>query len=143
MKKELYGIFLFFLIILTTVSLFSYHAADPCVGNNPFLLPEHVHNLFGLVGAHVAGAFVYLFGIGSLWIPLILALLSFWSLMGKGARIIWLTVLGGLILVVSTGSIFYLFKDTYHFRSSVMSAGGFPEVFWQRGCCDMPISPVV
>ena len=133
MKKELYGIFLFFLIILTTVSLFSYHAADPCVGNNPLSLPSHVHNLFGLVGAHVAGFFVYLFGIGSLWIPLILALLSFWALNGKGGRIIWLTLLGGFILIVSTGSIFYLFKEAYHFRSSMISAGGISGRFLAEG----------
>ncbi len=61
MKKELYGILLFFLIILTAVSLFSYHAADPCVDNHFYASPDKVNNLFGLVGAHVAGLFVYLY----------------------------------------------------------------------------------
>ncbi len=59
MKKELFGIFLIFLIILTSVSLFSYHAADPCVGNHFFSFPDHVNNLFGLIGAHVAGLFCF------------------------------------------------------------------------------------
>lgn len=106
MKKELTAIVLFFFIVLTAVSLYSYNAADPCVGNNPFSMPNKVHNLFGLAGAHVAGLLVYLFGIGALWIPLILALLSLWYLKGKSKRIVWLTVLGGLILTASTGSIF-------------------------------------
>ncbi len=124
MKKELYGILLFFLIILTAVSLFSYHAADPCVGNNFTSVPATVHNLFGLVGAHVAGLFVYLFGIGALWIPLVLSLLSLWYLKEKSGKVIWLTLAGGLILMISTGSIFYLFKDAYHFSNTVISAGG-------------------
>ena len=80
MKKELYGILLFFSIILTAISLFSYDAADPCVGNQFFTVPDQVHNLFGLAGAHVAGFFVYLFGLGALWVPLILCLLSIWYL---------------------------------------------------------------
>ena len=124
MKKELYGILLFFLIILTAVSLFSYHAADPCVGNNFTNVPDKVHNLFGLVGAHVAGLFVYLFGIGALWIPLVLSLLSLWYLKEKSRKVIWMTLGGGLILMISTGSIFYLFKDAYHFSDTVIQAGG-------------------
>ena len=107
MKKELTAIFLFFLIVLTAVSLYSYHAADPCVGNNALSLPDNVQNLFGLVGAHVAGFFVYLFGIGALWIPLILSLISVWYLKGKGRKIVWLTLIGGFMLTVSTGSIFF------------------------------------
>lgn len=124
MKKELYGILLFFLIILTAVSLFSYHAADPAVGNGFTRVPDTVHNLFGLVGAHVAGLFVYLFGIGALWIPLILSLLSLWYLKEKARSIIWLTLAGGVMLMISTGSIFYLFRDAYHFSDTMISAGG-------------------
>ncbi len=124
MKKELYGIFLLFLIILTSVSLFSYHAADPCVGSNFFTLPDHVHNLFGLVGAHTAGFFIFLFGIGALWVPLILSILGVWVLRKKSSRVIWMTLSGGMILMISTGSVFFLFKDTYQFSDTVISAGG-------------------
>ena len=124
MKKELYGIFLLFLIILTSVSLFSYHASDPCVGNHFFSLPDHVHNLFGLVGGHVAGLFIYLFGIGALWVPLILSLIGVWLLRKKSGRVIWMTLAGGFILMISTGSIFFLFKESYPFSDSVISAGG-------------------
>lgn len=74
MKKELFGIFLIFLIILTSVSLFSYHAGDPCVGNHFFTFPDRVNNQFGLIGAHVAGLLIFLFGIGALWVPLLLCL---------------------------------------------------------------------
>jgi len=124
MKRELYGIFLFFFIVLTAVSLFSFHGADPCVGNDFFAVPDRVHNLFGLVGAHTAGLFVFLFGIGSLWIPLVLSLLGIWYLKEKPAKVICLTLAGGLMLMISTGSIFFLFRDAYHFSNTVMPAGG-------------------
>ncbi len=124
MKKELTAIFLCFLIVLTAVSLYSYDAADPCVGNNALSLPDNVHNLFGLVGSHVAGLFVYLFGIGALWIPLILSLLGVWYLKGKGKKIVWLTLIGGAILTVSTGSIFFLFKEVYKVHGTTIAAGG-------------------
>ncbi|HCY86769.1 MAG TPA: cell division protein FtsK [Desulfobacteraceae bacterium] len=124
MKKELYGILLFFLIILSAVSLFSYHAADPCVGNGFARVPAQVHNQFGLVGAHFAGLFVYLFGIGAMWIPMILSLLSLWYLKEKSKNVIWMTLAGGLIIMISTGSILYLFKDAYGFSDTTIAAGG-------------------
>ncbi len=124
MKKELYGILLLFSIILTAVSLFSYSAADPCVGPDFFTIPATVHNLFGLVGAHVAGFFIYLFGMGALWVPLLLSLLSIWFLKERSPKIIWLTLAGGVILMISTGSILFLFKDAYGFSNTLISAGG-------------------
>ncbi|WP_035236845.1 DNA translocase FtsK [Desulfobacter vibrioformis] len=124
MKKELYGIFFLFLIILISVSLFSYHAADPCVGNHFFTLPDQVHNLFGLVGAHVAGLFVFLFGIGALWVPLILCISGLWLIREKSREEIWLTLTGGLILMMTTGGIFFLFKKNYVFSDTTISAGG-------------------
>ncbi|WP_321491327.1 DNA translocase FtsK [uncultured Desulfobacter sp.] len=124
MKKELYGILLIFLIVLTSVSIFSYHAADPCVGNHFFTLPDRVHNLFGLIGAHVAGFFIFLFGIGALWVPLILCVLGLWLIRKKSRKVIWLALAGGLILMVTTGSIFSLFRQTYAFSDTSISAGG-------------------
>ncbi|WP_462269459.1 DNA translocase FtsK [Desulfobacter sp.] len=124
MKKELLGIFLIFLIILTSVSLFSYHAGDPCVGNHFFTFPDQVNNQFGLIGAHVAGLFVFLFGIGALWVPLMLCLLGLWLIKKKSRRVIWLTLAGGLILMITTGSVFFLFNETYVFSDTTISAGG-------------------
>ncbi len=124
MKKELYGIVLLFAIILTAVSLFSYDAADPCVGHYFFTIPSTVHNLFGLVGAHVAGFFIYLFGIGSLWLPFLLSLIVIWYFKERTQKIIWMTLAGGLILMITTGSVLFLFKDAYAFSDTMISAGG-------------------
>ncbi len=124
MKKELVGILLFFFIILTGVSLFSYHASDPCVGNQFFTIPDTIQNAFGLLGAHLAGFFIFLFGLGAFWIPVILCFVSVWLLRGKPAKILWLTLVGGLLLMICTGGIFFLFKDTYPILGTQVSSGG-------------------
>ncbi len=124
MKKELAGIFLLFLIVLSAVSLFSYDAADPCVGNHALTVPEHIHNYFGLIGAHTAGFLVFSFGLGAFWIPAILALSSVWFLKSRAPRIIWLTLCGGLVLMVCTGALLFLHKEAYPFLGTLVSAGG-------------------
>ncbi len=125
MKKELAGIFLLFLIVLSAVSLFSYDAADPCVGNHALSVPDHIHNYFGLIGAHTAGLLVFLFGLGAFWIPAILSLSSVWFLKSRAPRIIWLTLGGGLVIMVCTGSLLFLHKEAYPFLGTLVSAGGF------------------
>ena len=124
MKKELYGILLFFFIILTAVSLLSYHVADPSVGNDFFTIPDHIHNSFGLLGAHLAGFFIFLFGLGAFWVPVILCFISFWLLKGKAKNILGLTLLGGLLMMICTGGMFFLFQDDYSLMGSRISAGG-------------------
>ena len=124
MKKELYGILLFFLIVLTGVSLFSYHVSDPCVGNHFFTVPRHIHNAFGLLGAHLAGFFIFLFGMGAFWIPVVLGFISVWLLKERSLKIIWLTLLGGVFLMICTGGLFFLFKDDYSVLGTTISSGG-------------------
>jgi len=124
MKKELYGILLFFLIVLTAVSLFSYHALDPCVGNNFFSIPDNIHNSFGLLGAHFAGFSIYLFGLGAFWIPVIIGFMSVWLLKGRSLKTIWLTKIGGLLLMICTGGMLFLFKDKYSVLGTTISSGG-------------------
>ena len=125
MKQELKGLLLFFFIILTGVSLYSYHGADPCLGNQALLIPDTIHNMFGLVGAQTAGFFIHIFGMGAYWVPVILGLLSLWHFQNKTGRIMALTVLGGLILMISTGSFLFLFQDYYSINGSPVSSGGF------------------
>ena len=124
MKKELYGILLFFSIVLTSVSFFSYNVADPCVGNNFFIIPDNIHNAFGLLGAHFAGFFIFLFGLGAFWIPLVLGFVSVWLLKERSVKIILLTLLGGLFLMICTGGLLFLFKDDYPVLGTTISSGG-------------------
>ncbi len=124
MKKELLCILLFFLIVLASVSLLSYNIADPCVGNNFFNVPEQIHNAFGLLGAHFAGAFVFLFGLGAFWIPVILGCISVWIIKAKSFKIIFLTMVGSLFLMICTGGMLFLFKDDYSILNTTISSGG-------------------
>ena len=125
MRKELISLLLLFLVILTGVSLFSYHAQDPSVGHDFSQVSDTIHNQFGLVGAHVAGFFVFLFGMGAFWVPVILALLTLWYLKEKSFPIMWMTLAGGMVLMICTGAGFFLFRDTYSFSSTLVPAGGF------------------
>lgn len=129
MKKELLAIVLFFLIVLTSVSLFSYDAGDPCLGNNFFDTPELVHNSFGLLGAHVAGFFIYLFGAGAFWLPLCLSAAGFWILKARTRKTLWLTFIGTLLLMICTGSLFAVKQETVHFFDTRISSGGITGVF--------------
>jgi S-DNA-T family DNA segregation ATPase FtsK/SpoIIIE len=124
MKKELLCILLFFLIVLASVSLLSYNIADPCVGSNFFNVPEQIHNSFGLLGAHFAGAFVFLFGLGAFWIPVILGCISVWIIKAKSFKIIFLTMVGSLFLMICTGGMLFLFKDDYNILDTTVSSGG-------------------
>ena len=124
MKKELICILLFFLIVLTCVSLFSYNIADPCVGNNFFTVPEQIHNAFGLFGAHFAGFFIFLFGMGAFWIPVVLGILSVWIIQARSFKIIYLTITGSFFLMICTGGMLFLFQDSYNLLDTTISSGG-------------------
>jgi S-DNA-T family DNA segregation ATPase FtsK/SpoIIIE len=124
MKKELLSLLLLFLIIFFAVSLFSFHADDPAIGNGILTAPGGIHNLFGLVGAHVAGFLVFLFGVGALWVPVILSLLTLSYIKEKSSRVMWLTPAGGIILMIATGAGFFLFRDEYPLLGTLVPAGG-------------------
>ncbi|MFO7988138.1 MAG: DNA translocase FtsK [Thermodesulfobacteriota bacterium] len=124
MKKELLSLLLLFLIIFFAVSLFSFHADDPAIGNGVLTAPGGIHNLFGLVGAHVAGFLVFLFGVGAFWVPVILSLLTLSYIKEKSSRVMWLTPAGGIILMIATGAGFFLFRDEYPLLGTLVPAGG-------------------
>ncbi len=131
MKKEIIGILLFFLVILTFVSLFSYSSADTSVNHNLFSAHRTVgiHNLFGPLGAYFSGALIDLFGLGSFWIPIILLVCSINYLKGRSGKIILLTLCGGLLLVISTGSFLSVFYHEYFIFSRAFSSGGIIGLF--------------
>ncbi|MCK5096768.1 MAG: DNA translocase FtsK 4TM domain-containing protein, partial [Desulfobacteraceae bacterium] len=124
MKKELIGLFFLFSFILILLSLFSYSATDPSCSNNPFSTPENIDNLFGLVGAHIAGLFVFLFGLGAFWLPCLLLLSALWYFKGKSGKVIICTFIGGFFLILSTGGFFSLFNKEYFLFGTTFSSGG-------------------
>jgi len=122
MRKEISGIVLFFLVIFTLISLLSYSSGDPSINNAG--ASGQVHNLFGVVGAHLAGLLIGLFGLGAFWIPVLLLLGSMHFFGNHPNRAIISTLIGGVILVVITGSLLSINQNHFIFFDQKFSAGG-------------------
>jgi len=122
MRKEIIGILLFFLVIFTLISLVSYHPADPSIHTAKASGP--VHNLFGPLGAHVAGFLVGLFGLGAFWVPVLL-LISSIEVFGSGSkRSILRNLSGGMLLIITTGSLLAFQQNHFILFGKSFSSGG-------------------
>ena len=122
MRKEIIGILLFFLVVLTLISLVSYSPSDPSVHNAR--AAGEVHNFFGMLGAHIAGLLIGLFGLGAFWIPVILLLLSIHILGAYPQKALAATAGGGVLLVITTGSLLALKQQQFALFGSQFSSGG-------------------
>lgn len=122
MRKEIIGVVLAFALIFTAVSLISYHPLDPSI--NHAGASREVHNLFGLVGAHIAGFLIYLFGVGAFWIPIILLIMTLYILKEYSRGIVLLTLAGGVLLMVVTGALLAGFRAHYLLFGRRFSSGG-------------------
>ncbi len=122
MRKEIIGILLFFLVVFTLISLVSYHPGDPSI-NNAGAAGE-IQNQFGFIGSQLAGILVGLFGLGAFWIPVLLLLCGI-QFFGDGTRKgIIITLVGGILLIVTTGSLLAMHADHYILWESKFSSGG-------------------
>ncbi|MEW6674114.1 MAG: DNA translocase FtsK 4TM domain-containing protein [Thermodesulfobacteriota bacterium] len=122
MRKEIIGICLFFLVVFSLISLLSFSPLDPSVNNARAGGP--IHNLFGLVGAHLAGLLIFLSGLGSFWVPVLLLFLSIHFFGDQPGRAAVLIISGGILLIVATGSLFTFRQDHYLIFKSEFSSGG-------------------
>jgi S-DNA-T family DNA segregation ATPase FtsK/SpoIIIE len=122
MRREIIGILLFFLVIFTLISILSYSPADPAINHSGS--GGQIHNLFGLIGAYLAGMLIGLFGIGSFWIPVLLLLLSLHFFGGRDRRLFFMTVAGGLLLVITTGSLLCMKQDHFILFDHRFVSGG-------------------
>ena len=102
MRKEIGGILLFFLVILTLVSLLTFNPNDPAIGMAASTSGK-VYNFFGPLGAHVAGLLLSGFGIGAFWVPLLLLLAGIRIITRTNIRAIIRIAWGGLLLMIATG----------------------------------------
>ena len=122
MRKEIYGIFLFFLVIFTLLSLVSYNSADPSVFRAKGT--GEIQNLFGYVGAHLSGLLIGLFGLGAFWFPFLLLFLSFHFFQNQKLKIFLLTLSGGFLLIITTGSLLALKGPEFTLFGAKFSSGG-------------------
>jgi S-DNA-T family DNA segregation ATPase FtsK/SpoIIIE len=122
MRKEIIGILLFFLVIFSLISLLSYHQDDPSIHNTGGGVA--VYNLFGTLGAHVAGALVGLFGLGAFWIPVLLLLASIHFFSAKSRKTVVHIASGGILLLLTTGCLLAFKQNSYDLFGRNFSAGG-------------------
>ncbi|MBW2574718.1 MAG: DNA translocase FtsK 4TM domain-containing protein [Deltaproteobacteria bacterium] len=122
MRKEIVGILLFFLVVLTLISLLSYSPTDPSINNATSA--GHIHNFFGLFGAHMAGILIGLFGLGAFWIPILLLLTSIHFFRNHPARAIVFTITGGILLIITTGSLLAINHNHIIILGNKFSSGG-------------------
>jgi S-DNA-T family DNA segregation ATPase FtsK/SpoIIIE len=122
MRREITGIFIFFFVIFTLISLLSYHPADPSIHSAG--AGGRVHNLFGVVGAHLAGLLIGLVGMGAFWVPLLLLLLSLQFFGNQPGRVMVCTLAGGLLLVLTTASLLAVHQEHYLLFDKKFSSGG-------------------
>ena len=122
MRKEIVGIIFFFLVIFTLISLLSFSPEDPSI--HKARAGGEIHNLFGSLGAHVAGALIGLFGIGAFWIPLLLLLASIQFFGDQSRQVMLSTLIGGIVLVITTGSLLAVQQNYYVLFGNKFSAGG-------------------
>lgn len=122
MRKEIVGILLFFCLVFTLISLVSYHHTDPSVHNTGAQGP--IHNLFGPVGAQVAGVLVGIWGLGAFWMPVLLLLACIHFFSNRSGKVLIPIITGGFILLITTGSLMALRQNTYDLFGSKFSAGG-------------------
>ncbi|MBW2410073.1 MAG: DNA translocase FtsK 4TM domain-containing protein [Deltaproteobacteria bacterium] len=122
MRKEIVGIIFFFLVIFTLISLLSFSPEDPSINNAR--AGGEIHNLFGVLGAHVSGGLIGLFGIGAFWIPLLLLLASIHFFGDQSKQVMISTLVGGIVLVITTGSLLAVQQNYYVLFGNKFSAGG-------------------
>ncbi|MFH2044703.1 MAG: DNA translocase FtsK [Pseudomonadota bacterium] len=127
MRKELIGIFLFFLVIFTLISLLSYSPYDPSVNNLKTV--GEVHNLFGVIGSCIADVFITLFGIASFFIPVTILLVSIRFFSAYTKQIIIYILVGGLILTIASASLLSFHENSFLILGSKFPSGGIIGVF--------------
>jgi S-DNA-T family DNA segregation ATPase FtsK/SpoIIIE len=122
MRREIISILLFFLVIFVLISLLSYSHLDPSIHHAKS--SAKIYNLFGMVGAQLAGLLVGLFGLGAFWIPVLLLIVGLHLLGHHPRKMITCTLGGGLLLIITTGSLLALKGGIMTILGSQFSSGG-------------------
>ncbi len=126
MRREFITILKLFLLIFVLFSLLSH---DPADLENLAWTDAKIHNLFGVLGACFSGAVTALFGIGSFWLPMMMILANFQITRNYPRQEIIHSALGGLMLMIASGSFLALWGDSYELFGTRFSSGGLIGIF--------------
>ncbi len=123
-RREIRGIIFLLLVVLVTGSLLTYHPADKLLWNVTGPIGKS-QNLFGAVGAHIAGGLLFLMGFSSFWLAVILAVLALLSFKGLPLSSPVLSVISsGVLILTFSGLLSIEFPEAPMFRGGKIISGG-------------------
>ncbi len=129
MSKEIVGLIFLLAAIVLGASLFSYHPADRLFWNVTGPLGK-AHNLFGTVGAHLAGGLFFLLGLSAFWLVIILLVMTYLSFRGRRPSYPVITAMASVALSICFSGILCLhFHDGVSFGHGNMIAGGLAGLY--------------
>ena len=124
MRKEILGLLFLLIAIILAGSLLSYYPNDRLFWNVTGSVGK-AHNLFGTVGAHLAGALFDLLGFSAFWLAAILLAISFISFQGKPLSSPLISIVATITMLVSFSAILNLqFAGEVVYRGGKITAGG-------------------
>ncbi|MFH1243485.1 MAG: DNA translocase FtsK 4TM domain-containing protein [Pseudomonadota bacterium] len=127
--KEILGIVFLLTAIIVGGSLVSYHPADKLFWNVTGPLGK-AQNLFGTVGAHLAGGLFFLLGFSAFWLVIILLGMTYLSFRGHGPSHPVITASASLALPLSFAGILCLqLQEVVSFRDGNIIVGGLAGLY--------------
>ncbi len=111
-KEEVAGVVSVLGSIYLFISLITHYIKDPVLFFRVTEPPEPVRNLGGIVGAHISGWLIILFGFAAFIIPLLMSAFGIKRIMGKEGHKIYM--LGGLLFIVASSLLFSLLSHTFN-----------------------------
>ena len=124
LRKEIVGLLFLLIAIILAGSLFSYHPNDRVFWNVTGSVGK-AHNLFGTVGAHLAGALFDLLGFSAFWLAAMLLAISFIAFRGKPLSSPIVSIFSAIAILISFSTILSLqFAGEVVYSGGKITAGG-------------------
>ena len=122
-RKEIRGLVFLLVAIISGGSLLFYSPADKLFWNVTGPVGK-AHNLFGTIGAHLAGGMYFLLGFSSFWFVIIALTMTFLSFRGRPISSPIRSTISALALLASFSGILGLQLCEVSFRGRQILAGG-------------------
>ncbi len=128
LRQELAGALFLALTLVFVFSLASYSPTDPSL-DSAATDETRIHNLLGIVGSHLAGIMIHLFGLSAFWFPIILFMAAVSVFTRSNPRHPVLLGGGGLVLLLGTAGTFALGPRELTLFGAEFSSGGILGLF--------------
>ncbi|UCF86341.1 MAG: DNA translocase FtsK 4TM domain-containing protein [Desulfobacteraceae bacterium] len=123
MRKEIRGLVFLLVALIAGGSLLFYSPADKLFWNVTGPVGK-AHNLFGTIGAHLAGGMFFLVGFSSFWLVIIALTMAFLSFRERPISSPIKSTISSLALLASFSGILSLQLKVVSFRGEQIRAGG-------------------